>query len=141
MANDWEEARSPEVIERLKGIISSPFARFMGIDLVSISPEGEVRVRMDIQGKENSLGAAHGGTVFALADQAFAIAGNLGPEYQVAISASINYVRPGRGPLEATAILIFETKSTSLYEAKVFQGGEMIALFQGTGYKLRKRTE
>ncbi len=141
MANDWEEARSPEVIERLKGIISSPFARFMGIDLVSISPEGEVRVRMDIQGKENSLGAAHGGTVFALADQAFAIAGNLGPEYQVAISASINYVRPGRGPLEATAILICETKSTSLYEAKVFQGGEMIALFQGTGYKLRKRTE
>ena len=61
MANDWEEARSPEVIERLKGIISSPFARFMGIDLVSISPEGEVRVRMDVQGKEKSLGAVTGG--------------------------------------------------------------------------------
>jgi acyl-CoA thioesterase len=141
MAHDWEEGRSPEVVDRLRGIITSPFARFMGIELVSISSNGEVKVRMDIQGKENSLGAAHGGTVFALADQAFAIAGNLGPEYQVAISASINYVRPGRGPLEATAILICETKSTSLYEAKVFQGGQMIALFQGTGYKLRKRSE
>jgi acyl-CoA thioesterase len=141
MAHNWEEGRSPDVVDRLKGIIRSPFARFMGIELVSIASNGEVTVKMDIQGKENSLGAAHGGTVFALADQAFAIAGNLGPEYQVAISASINYVRPGRGPLEATAILICETKSTSLYEAKVFQGGEMIALFQGTGYKLRKRPE
>ena len=69
--------------------------------------------------------------MFALADQAFAIAGNLGPEYQVAISASINYVRPGRRLSEAKAILVCETKSTSLYQVEVFQGEEMIVRSRG----------
>jgi acyl-CoA thioesterase len=135
---EWEKRFPADVNERLMGIISSPFARFMGIELVDISPEGEVRVKMDIEGKENSLGVAHGGTIFALADQAFAIAGNLGSDYQVAISANITYVRPGRGLLEATARMVCETKRTSLFEAKVFENEELIAIFQGTGYKLRK---
>jgi acyl-CoA thioesterase len=135
---EWEERLPIETRERLWGIISAPFARFMGIELVDIGPDGEVKVRMDIEGKENSLGAAHGGTIFALADQAFAIAGNLGIEYQVAISANITYVRPGKGPLEASARMVCETKRTSLFEARVYERGDLIAIFQGTGYKLRK---
>lgn len=136
--DEWEERVPVELRERLRGIVGSSFAQFMGIELVDISPDGEVRVRMDITGKENSLGVAHGATVFALADQAFAIAGNLGSEYQVAISANITYVRPGRGRLEAFARKVCETKRTSVYEAKVFEGEELIAVFQGTGYKLRQ---
>jgi acyl-CoA thioesterase len=91
---------------------------------------------MDISDKLNAVGGGHGGAVFSLADQAFAIASNLGPEVQVALSANISYLKPGKGLLEAVAIKISETRRTSLYEVKVYEGEELIAVFQGTGYKL-----
>jgi acyl-CoA thioesterase len=112
-----------------------PFVQELGIRTVSIS-EGEVRVAMDAGDKLNAVGGAHGGAVFTLADQAFALASNLEAWPQVALVASINYLRPGKGMLEAVARKTLETNRTSLYEVKVFDDGELIAVFQGTGYKL-----
>jgi acyl-CoA thioesterase len=112
-----------------------PFVQELGIRTVSIS-EGEVRVAMDAGDKLNAVGGAHGGAVFTLADQAFALASNLEAWPQVALVASINYLRPGKGMLEAVARKTSETNRTSLYEVKVFDDGELIAVFQGTGYKL-----
>jgi acyl-CoA thioesterase len=91
---------------------------------------------MDAGDKLNAVGGAHGGAVFTLADQAFALASNLEAWPQVALVASINYLRPGKGMLEAVARKTSETNRTSLYEVKVFDDGELIAVFQGTGYKL-----
>ncbi len=112
-----------------------PFVQELGIRTVSIS-EGEVRVAMDAGDKLNAVGGAHGGAVFTLADQAFALASNLEAWPQVALVASINYLRPGKGMLEAVARKTSETNRTSIYEVKVFDDGELIAIFQGTGYKL-----
>ncbi len=109
----------------------------MGMKMESISPVGEVRVSMDVSDKLNAVGGAHGGAVFALADQAFALASNLGKEPQVALCASINFVKAGKGRLEAVARKIFETRRTSLFEVKVYEGDDLIAVFQGTGYKLK----
>jgi len=138
---DLDKTELPERIkERIRGINIAPFIRSFGIELVSISADGEVRVTMDVSDKHNALGSAHGGAVFTIADQAFAVASNLGPELQVAMFASMTYIRPARGKLEAVARKIGETKMTSVYEVRVFENGELVAIFQGNGYKLKDRT-
>ena len=127
--------------ERIRRINNAPFVQPLGMELVSISADGEVRVTMDANGKHNALGSAHGGAVFSIADQAFAVACNLGPELQVAMFASITFIRPARGKLEAVAKKIGETRKTSVFEVKVFEEGELVAIFQGNGYKLIDRSQ
>lgn len=130
----------PEAIRRrIVEMNEVPIIIALGIELISIDHEGTVRCAMDVGDKLNLVGSGHGGAVFTLADQAFALASNLGPEHQVAMFASINYIRAAKGRLEAVARKIGETRSTSLFEVKVFEKDELVALFQGTGYKLRKR--
>jgi acyl-CoA thioesterase len=139
---DLDKIELPEGIrERIRGINNAPFIRDFGIELVSISDDGEVQITMDASDKHNALGSAHGGAVFTVADQAFAIASNLGPELQVAIFASMTYIRPARGKLLAVAKKIGETKRTSVYEVKVFENDELVAVFQGNGYKLKDRPQ
>ncbi|MBP8685278.1 MAG: PaaI family thioesterase [Methanomassiliicoccales archaeon] len=132
---DFDASVPREARERLQRMMDIPFVQELGIRTVSIS-EGEVRVAMDAGDKLNAVGGTHGGAVFTLADQAFALASNLEAWPQVALVASINYLRPGKGMLEAVARKTLETNRTSLYEVKVFDDGELIAVFQGTGYKL-----
>ena len=130
---------SEEIKERIRRMNEAPFVRPLGMELVGISAEGEVRVTMDASDKHNALGSAHGGAVFSLADQAFAIASNLGAELQVAMFASMTFIRPARGMLEAVAKKVGDTKRTSVYDVKVFESGELVAVFQGNGYKLAER--
>jgi acyl-CoA thioesterase len=130
----------PEAIRhRIKEMNQVPLVVALGIELISIDNEGTVRCAMDVSDKHNLIGSGHGGAVFTLADQAFALASNLGPEHQVAIFASINYIRAAKGRLEAVAQKLAETRSTSLYEVKVYEKDDLVAVFQGTGYKLRKK--
>jgi acyl-CoA thioesterase len=137
---DLDSTELPEEIkERIRRMNMAPFVQPLGIELVSISADGEVRVTMDASDKHNALGSAHGGAVFTVADQAFAIASNLGAELQVAMFASMTFIKPARGKLEAVAKRVGETKRTSVYEVKVFEKGELVAIFQGNGYKLKDR--
>ncbi len=118
------------------------FVTDLDIKTESISPEGEVVCTMDAGDKINAMGGAHGGAIFSLADQAFALACNMGPEPQVALCVNMNFLRPGKGRLKAVARKVSETRRTSLCEVKVFEDGELIAVFQGTSYKIRaKRPE
>jgi acyl-CoA thioesterase len=131
-----------EIVERLQHMADVPLASQLGMRTESITEDGEVTVSMFAGDKLNAVGTAHGGAVFSLADQAFALASNLGPEPQVALCASINYLRPGKVHLKAVARKTFESRKTSLYEVRVYEDEELIAIFQGTGYKIgRKRPE
>jgi len=132
----WESFLPKDVCERLRRIMDVQFVVDLGIETRSITEEGEVRCVMNAGDKINAMGGAHGGAIFALADQAFAIASNLGKEPQVALVANINYIRPGKGMLEAVARRTSDTRRTSLYEVRVFDDGELVAVFQGTGYKI-----
>src|SRR5512137_3030874 len=93
--------------ERMDRIVKSEFARLLGIKVISISEE-EVRLEMSLDGKLNSIGTGHGGAVFSLADQAFAISANQGELPQVARSASIKYLKPAKGTLTAIARKVSE---------------------------------
>ncbi|MDD1755453.1 MAG: YiiD C-terminal domain-containing protein [Methanomassiliicoccales archaeon] len=122
--------------ERFHAIDNSEFSTFMGMRTVRVSEE-EVQVEMDLEGKLNSVGTGHGGAIFSLADQAFAIACNIGEHTQVARSASIKYIKPARGTLVATARKAKEDDLGSIYKVEVTAGKVVVAIFEGVGHKIK----
>ena len=108
----------------------------MGMRTIQVSEEA-VKVEMDLEGKLNSVGTGHGGAIFSLADQAFAIACNMGERTQVARSASIKYLKPARGRLVATARKASEDDRGSVFKVEVHAGDVLVAVFEGIGHKLR----
>jgi len=125
--------------ENVKGIHSAPFSRSNDIDVVSVN-ENEVITKMPLtDDKKNSLGLAHGAVVFAVADDAFAVAANL-KEEQIALSGSIVFHRPGVGKeLTAVAVKVSETNSLSTYDVKVYCGEKHIATATFIGFKTKSR--
>ncbi len=136
---NWESFLPEEVCDRLRKIMDVRYVIDLGIRTESISEDGEVVCTMDAGDKINAMGGAHGGAVFTLADQAFALACNMGSEPMVALCVNMNFLKPGKGHLRAVARKISETRRTSLCEVKVFEDGDLIAVFQGTSYKIRAR--
>lgn len=134
--SEWESFLPINVCERLQKMIEVPYVVALGIRTESIVLDGEVVCTMDAGDMLNAMGGVHGGAIFSLADQAFALSSNLGPEPQVALCVSINYLRPGKGRLKAVARKVSETRRTSLFEVKVYADDDLIAMFQGTGYKV-----
>jgi hypothetical protein len=56
---DLDKTELPERIrERIRLMNDAPFIRSFGIELVSISGDGEVRLTMDVSDKYNALGSA-----------------------------------------------------------------------------------
>lgn len=127
-----------EVRERLELMVKAPFAVLCGMELVSLGPR-TARARMSLEGRQNALGGMHGGALFALADQVFALAANQGENVYVAMNASIHYIRPAHGTVEAEARLVGESGRTAIFEVKIFQGNDLVAIFQGTGYRIPKK--
>jgi len=127
-----------EVEARLKEIENAPYAIALKMETVSVG-DGEAVVRMSIKGMTNALGNGHGGAVYSLADQAFALAANSEGDPQVALTVSISYLKPSRGDLVATARKVGESRTTGVYEVLVHDGEQLVAIFQGIGYRLRKR--
>ncbi len=111
------------------------FARRLGMEVTGIEG-GCVRVAMRTEGLENAHGTTHGGAIFALADHAFGIAGNMDGVDQTAISAHIRYFSPpGAGTLEAVARKVSETERTSVYAVDIYSGDRKVASFEGVGFK------
>jgi len=123
--------------ERFHAIDGSEFSTFMGMRTVHVGAE-EVKVEMDLEGKLNSVGTGHGGAIFSLADQAFAIACNMGDHTQVARSAGIKYIKPARGKLLATARKVKEDEMGSVYKVEVTCGEVLVAIFEGVGHKIKR---
>jgi len=120
--------------QRIIALGACPFARLLGMEILEAGP-GWARVTMDATGKENFLGVAHGGAIFALADQAFAAAANRGGVLQVAVSVHIHYLAPAKGSLEAVARLVGETDLYSHILVEVKSGERLVATFEGVAYK------
>lgn len=126
-----------DIDERLDAMNHAQFAELCRLQVVSVG-EGEAVVRMPAEGMKNAMGNVHGGAIFTLADQAFALAANSYGDPQVALCSNINYIKAAKGDLEARAVKVGETRNTSVYEVRVFEGETLIAMFTGTGYRLRR---
>jgi acyl-CoA thioesterase len=120
--------------ELARAFSNCEFARLLGMELVDVWPGG-ARIVMNASGKRNLDGVAHGGAIFALADQAFGIAANCEGARKVAISAHIHYLAPAAGRLEAVAERVAGDGETSLYRVVVTEGSRIIAEFDGVGIR------
>lgn len=115
-----------------------PYAGFLGMKVEKVE-EGYARVSLELKEEFlNFLGYVHGGLIFSLADQAFAIASNSREKVSVALQMNINFLKaPSIGD-----ILIAEAEEKSLskkigfYQIKVTNSSqELIAQAQGIVYR------
>ena len=120
-----------------------PFSSWMGIEIL-VCEVGRCKVGMTIR-KEmlNSMGKAHGGITYTLADTAFGFTANTHGKYAVSIETSINHIEAlGVGDYitaEATLDLQQTKLGFNIVEAK--KGEELVALFKGVVYRTTKNWE
>ena len=116
------------------------FARFVGIDLVDVTP-GKAVAKMAIQDHHrNGVGTVQGGAIVTLADLAFAAAANSYGTVAVAINITTSFLQPGlSGTLTATAEEVSASPRLATYLVRIQDdAGKIIALFQGTVYRKKE---
>ena len=119
------------------------FAKFMGIRLLELK-KGYSKVTMLVTKEMVNLHeVAHGGAIFALADAAFAAAGNSHGQKAVALCMNINYCLPAAEGMTLIAEAFEESlgRRTGFYHIAVrSEDGRLIASSQGTVYRKPEET-
>ncbi|AFV22569.1 phenylacetic acid degradation protein [Methanolobus psychrophilus R15] len=113
------------------------FATISGMHLTEVSA-GYAKAEMRIEKRHlNVLGSVHGGTIFTLADMAFAAASNSHGTAAVAINADISFVKAvGEGHLYAEAKETSINPKIATYTVDVTnENGDTIAIFTGMAYR------
>lgn len=113
------------------------FDKHAGITLLEAG-DGYARASMEIKPMHlNAGGVCQGGALFTLADFTFAVATNSHGRSTVSITSNINIFKAEKdGYLYATAREMFDHKRLSNCEVQITNGqGELIATFNGTGYR------
>jgi acyl-CoA thioesterase len=129
---------SEELIRRY--MAQDRLAATLGIELAEVGP-GRATTRLTIDERHlNGAGIVHGGTIFSLADVAFAAASNSGGTLALALDVSITFLKAvSTGTLTARAEEERCQGRIGCYSLRVEDGsGELVALFRGTVY--RKKT-
>ncbi|WP_272976085.1 hydroxyphenylacetyl-CoA thioesterase PaaI [Deinococcus geothermalis] len=111
------------------------YADTLGIRVLEATP-GLTRVTLTVtEGGLNMHGTAHGGLLFSLADEAFAIISNLEAQ-AVAIETHLSFFRAARPGDELVAVATPErvgrTLATYRVEVRRSEQGPVLALFLGT---------
>ena len=116
-------------------------SRALGIGLISSGPGRAVTEMVVTADMVNGHGMAHGGTVFTLADTAFACACNSWGPVTVASGCEIVFVAPaGIGDvLQAEATERTRFGRSGIYDVTVRRGGDVIAEFRGRSQQLREK--
>jgi acyl-CoA thioesterase len=114
---------------------SDPYARSLGVELVSVTDD-EIVVAMVVgEPHVNFLGVGHGGVVFSLADCAFSLASNNAGDRAVAIDTHLVLTastKPG-DRLEASVTETSRGRTLGTYRVDVTRDdGRTVALFTGT---------
>ena len=124
--------------DRIADMMTAPFIRFLGIELVSVKPD-EVRMRMVMKPEyRNSNGVGHGGVIYTLADHASAIAANVASD-AVGQNGNLTYHRPlVCDEVEAVSTRINASRSLNVEDVRVYSGGKLIASGVFTAFKVRK---
>ena len=135
LARMSEDAR--QYIDSVVDMYNAPFARLMGIEIVSVS-EDEVVCEMELRPElMNSMGRGHGGALYALADHTFAIHCNL-THPCTGQSTSISFYRPAQGRLRAVSRPVNRSRSLEVYEVRILsEEGKLIASAVNTAFVLK----
>lgn len=126
-----------------KMLSQDPFSSWMGIEILECEI-GRCKVGMTIR-KEmlNSMGKAHGGVSYTIADTAFGFAANTHGRYAVSIESSINHIEALEEGDYLVAESVIEKVNNKLgfNVIEVKRGDELVALFKGIVYRTEKEWE
>ena len=126
--------------ERVTTMYRAPFARMLGIELVSVGKEGATCTMELLPEHLNSMGRGHGAAVYALVDHAFAFASNAYAD-GTGQSTEVKFYRPALGKLTAVASPVNKSRSLEVYDVRVTsEEGKLIASAVCTAFMLRKRS-
>lgn len=120
-----------------------PFSQWLGIEILACEI-GNCKVGMTIR-KEmlNSMGKAHGGIAYSLADTAFGFSANTNGRYAVSIDTSINHIEAlEEGDyIIATSTLESLKNKVGFYIIEIKRKNTLVALFKGVAYRTGKEWE
>ncbi|WP_223033688.1 PaaI family thioesterase [Hanstruepera marina] len=120
-----------------------PFSTWLGIEILECEI-GRCRVAMTVRNDMlNSMGKAHGGISYALADTAFGFAANTHGKFAVSIETSINHIEALEEGDYLIAESVIEKVNTKLgfNIIEVRRDDELVALFKGVVYRTQKDWE
>ena len=125
-------------MDELKELLNKDdrFCRFNGMRL-DVLRTGYAEAVMEItENSLNGLGIAQGGSIFTLADLAFAGAANSYGFRTVGLNSTISFLRPGVGKLlRAKATEVSRGRRTCGYSVDVFnEDGKLVAHGTSTGF-------
>jgi len=125
-----------------RAVVREPFAQYMGMELVELE-EGFSAVEMthDPERMDNIYARAHGGSIFALIDEAFEAVAQSDGTIAVALNVNVTYAAsPDPGArLRAEAKLVNATKKTASYDIRVTEkGGKLVATCQALAFRTGK---
>ena len=123
-----------------KMLSQDAFSTWLGIEILTCEV-GKCKVALTVR-KEmlNSMGKAHGGITYALADTAFGFTANTHGKYAVSIETSINHIEALNEGDYLTAESVIEKVNNKLgfNIVEVKRGEELVALFKGVVYRTSK---
>lgn len=133
---ETEQIGEPErtIREFLQG---DKFALLAGVELLETG-NGSAKARMRITPEHlNGGGVCQGGAIFTLADLAFAAATNSHAKLTLSVTSSVHFFKAeSKGYLYAEAQEVFSHKRLANCEVRITnEMGELIATFNGTGYR------
>ena len=120
-----------------------PFSTWLGIEILECEV-GKCKVGLTIRKDMlNSMGKAHGGISYSLADTAFGFTANTHGKFAVSIETSINHIEALEEGDYITAESVIEKVKNKLgfNIIEVKRGNELIALFKGVVYRTQKDWE
>jgi len=120
-----------------KMLSQDAFSQWLGIEILECEV-GRCKVALTVR-KEmlNSMGKAHGGITYALADTAFGFTANTHGKYAVSIETSINHIEAINVGDYLVAESVIEKVNTKIgfNVVEIKRGDELIALFKGLVYR------
>lgn len=117
-----------------------PYSTWLGIEILSVEI-GCVKLGMTIRPEMlNSMGKAHGGITYSLADTAFGFSSNTHGKFAVSIETSINHIEAlEEGDYITAECTLDKTKTKVGFNiVEVKKGDELVALFKGVVYRTNK---
>ncbi len=140
-ADGLRSRMSPDTVQyadRVMDMYGAPFARWLGIEIESVSADSVV-CSLELKPEHmNSMGRGHGAAIYGLIDHTFAIMTNMAHD-ATGQNTDVSYYRPAQGRITATAVPINRSRSLEVYDVRVTsEEGKLIASAVCTSFVLRR---
>ena len=124
----------------MSSIQKDAFARYIGAELVEITPQKAV-CELELQPHHlNGVGLVQGGVLFTLGDLALAALANEAGGTSVTLNGSIDFLKAvSTGTLRAEAVPIKLGRTVSLFQVDVYEKAthKLLATFRGSSFRIK----